>query len=112
MAAIKGGYWGKILWIDLTNGKTSVETFDDAYARKYLGGVGLAAKIISGKVTKHTNPLGAGNVLVFATGPYQATDIAGLPFFIVMALASFISLLVRHFTQYACIGTTSFLYGG
>ena len=76
MAAIKGGYWGKILWIDLTNGKTRVETFDDAYARKYLGGVGLATKIISDKVTKHTNPLGAGNVLVFATGPYQATNIA------------------------------------
>jgi len=77
MATIKGGYWGKILWVDLTNGKTSVETFDDAYARKYLGGVGLATKIISDKVTKHTSPLGAGNVLVFATGPYQATDIAG-----------------------------------
>lgn len=73
----KGGYWGKILWVDLTNGKTSVETFDDAYARKYLGGVGLATKIISNKVTKHTNPLGPGNVLVFAVGPYQATDIAG-----------------------------------
>ncbi len=73
---IKGGYWGKILWIDLTNGKTGVETFDEAYARKYLGGVGLATKIISDKVTKHTNPLGAGNVLVFATGPYQASDIA------------------------------------
>jgi len=77
MATIKGGYWGKILWVDLTNGKTDVETFDDAYARKYLGGVGLATKIISDKVTKHTNPLGAGNVLAFATGPYQATDIAG-----------------------------------
>jgi len=77
MATIKGGYWGKILWVDLTNEKTSVETFDNAYARKYLGGVGLATKIISDKVTKHTSPLGAGNVLVFATGAYQATDIAG-----------------------------------
>ncbi len=57
---IKGGYWGKILQIDLTNGKTGVETFDDAYARKYLGGVGLATKIISDKVMKHTSPLGAG----------------------------------------------------
>jgi len=73
---IKGGHWGKILWVDLTNGNESVETFDDAYARKYLGGVGLATKIVSDKVTRHTNPLGAGNVLVFATGPYQATDIA------------------------------------
>ena len=69
---IQGGYWGRILWIDLTNGKTDVVTFDDAYARKYLGGVGFGAQILSEKVTKHTNPLGPGNVLVFATGPYQA----------------------------------------
>jgi len=73
---IKGGYWGNILWVDLTNGKVSTETFDDAFARKYLGGAGLATKIVSDKVTKHTNPLGAGNVLVFATGPYQASEIA------------------------------------
>ena len=75
MAAIKGGYWGKISWVDLTNEKVTVEEFDDDFARKYLGGVGFATKIISGKVTRHTNPLGPGNVIVFATGPYQATNI-------------------------------------
>ena len=69
------GYWS--LWVDLTTGKTCIETFDDAYARKYLGGCGLGAKIISDNVTKNTNPLGARNVLVFATGPYQATEIGG-----------------------------------
>ena len=72
-----GGYWGKTLWIDLTNGHTHVETFDDGYARKYLGGCGLGAKIVSDHVTKNTNPLGPYNVLVFATGPYQATDMGG-----------------------------------
>lgn len=77
MAKIKGGYWGKILWIDLTNEKTHIEEFDDAFARKYLGGVGFATRIISDKVTKNTNPLGPGNVIVFATGPYQSTAIPG-----------------------------------
>lgn len=72
-----GGYWGKTLWVDLTTGKTNIETFDDAYARKYLGGCGLGAKIVSDNVTKNTNPLGARNVLVFATGPYQATEMGG-----------------------------------
>jgi len=74
--ALRGGYWGKILWVDLTTGKTNTQTFDEVFARKYLGGVGLAAKIISDHVTRHTNPLGPGNVLVFATGPYQAAQIA------------------------------------
>ena len=72
----KGGYWGKILWVDLSSEETSIGTFDDSLARKYLGGVGLATRIIYERVTKNTNPLGPGNVLVFATGPYQATNIA------------------------------------
>jgi len=73
---IKGGYWGRILRVDLTNGRTETATFDEAYARKYLGGVGFGAKLVSDEVTKHTNPLGPGNLLVFATGPYQATNVA------------------------------------
>ena len=73
---LKGGYWGKILWVDLSSEETSVGTFDDSLARKYLGGVGLATRIIYERVTQNTNPLGPGNVLVFATGPYQATNIA------------------------------------
>jgi aldehyde:ferredoxin oxidoreductase len=75
--AIKGGYWGKILCVDLSRGETSVSRFGDDFAKKYLGGVGLAARIIYGAVTEHTNPLGPGNVIVFATGPYQATNIPG-----------------------------------
>jgi len=74
--ALKGGYWGKILWVDLSSEETSVGTFDDGFARKYLGGVGLATRIIYERVTQNTNPLGPGNVLVFATGPYQAANIA------------------------------------
>jgi len=42
---IKGGYWGKILWVDLSNGKTNITAFDEAYARKYLGGVGFGYSI-------------------------------------------------------------------
>jgi len=74
--AMKGGYWGKILWVDLSTGQTSIQTFDEAFARKYLGGVGFAARIISDHVTRHVSPLGPANVLVFATGPYQAAKIA------------------------------------
>jgi aldehyde:ferredoxin oxidoreductase len=75
MAEIKGGYWGKVAWVDMANGQVTIQNFDDDFARKYLGGVGLATKLVSDKVTKNTNPLGPGNVLVFATGPFQATSI-------------------------------------
>lgn len=70
---VNGGYWGKILHIDLSNSKYSIRTFGEDFARKYLGGVGFAARIIYETVTKNTQSLGPSNVLVFATGPYQAT---------------------------------------
>ncbi len=73
---LKGGYWGKILWINLSSEETSLGTFDEGFARKYLGGVGLAVRIIYERVTRNTNPLGPSNVLVFATGAYQAANIA------------------------------------
>ena len=43
-------------------------------------------------------------------GPTYRADpwVAGLPFFIVIALASFISRFAQHFTQYACIGSPLF----
>jgi aldehyde:ferredoxin oxidoreductase len=77
MTNIKGGYWGKILWIDLTGQKTFIEEFDDAYARKFLGGAGMAVEIVSRKVNQYTNPLSPQNVLVFATGPFQASSQSG-----------------------------------
>ena len=40
------GYTGRILHVDLTQGKFSIQTFDEAFAQKYLGGNGFAAKIL------------------------------------------------------------------
>jgi aldehyde:ferredoxin oxidoreductase len=74
--SIVGGYWGKILWVDLSAGRTWVETFDDDFARKWLGGVGFATKIVADHVDAGTDPLDPENVLVFATGPFQAAKIA------------------------------------
>lgn len=76
--SLKGGYWGKILWVNLTTGTISTKTFDEDFARKYLGGVGFATKIIGDRVTKETDPLGPDNVLVFATGPWQAANLASV----------------------------------
>jgi aldehyde:ferredoxin oxidoreductase len=74
---IKGGYWGKILWIDLTARNTKIETFDNEFARKYMGGVGFSAKIVSDHVTMDVDPLSSSNVLIFSTGPFQASRVSG-----------------------------------
>jgi hypothetical protein len=45
--------------------------------------------------------------LVPQTG--QIPCVAGLPFFILTFLGLFISRFLRHFTQYACIGTSFYI---
>ena len=40
------GYTGRILHVDLTGQTFRIENFDEAFAKKFLGGNGFAAKIL------------------------------------------------------------------
>jgi len=67
------GYAGQITHVDLSTGKIRNETFNEKYARKYLGGNGFAARILIDKVPAGADPLGEENVLIFCTGPVTGT---------------------------------------
>jgi len=69
------GYQGKILNIDLTNRIIKTETLSEEILRKYLGGSGLAAKILYEKTDEKTDPLGEENLLIFMTGPFTSTPV-------------------------------------
>ena len=62
------GYWGQILWVDLSAGKTAVEELDDAFYQKFLSGVGLGAKVLWDRLPAGADPLGPENILGFTTG--------------------------------------------
>ena len=42
----KGGYFRKILHIDMTSGASRIEAIDDEFIEKYLGGRGFAIKLL------------------------------------------------------------------
>jgi aldehyde:ferredoxin oxidoreductase len=67
------GYMGKLLRVDLTTGAIQDEPLDEAYARDFVGGSGLAARYIYDMVDSDTDPLGPDNPLVFMTGPLVGT---------------------------------------
>ena len=67
------GFMGKILRVNLTNGKISEEPLPREDARKFLGGSGLATKYLFDEVKKGTDPLGPENKLIFMTGPLTGT---------------------------------------
>lgn len=71
------GYNGKILRIDLSNKKSWTENIKEEDAKMYLGGAGLAAKILYEELEKGVEPLSEKNKLIFATGPLTATAAPG-----------------------------------
>jgi aldehyde:ferredoxin oxidoreductase len=79
------GYWGKILRVDLTKRTITEQKFSPDDARKWLGGSGVATKIIYDEVPAGADPLGPENVFVFAVGPFQGTGILGSGRFVACA---------------------------
>jgi aldehyde:ferredoxin oxidoreductase len=71
------GYWGKILRVDLTSGRSQFREIDESFFRKYLGGAGLGAKVIYDEMQPGDDALGPGNIIVFGLGPFNGLKIAG-----------------------------------
>ncbi|RLG50248.1 MAG: aldehyde ferredoxin oxidoreductase [Thermoproteota archaeon] len=65
----KGGWTGKILRVDLTREKHAVQDLDGEVARSFMGGRGLAVKILWDELKPGTDPLSPENKLILATGP-------------------------------------------
>jgi len=66
---------GKILRIDLTNENISIENLRYEIAEMFIGGSGLAAKIIYDEMPSEINPLDPEALLIFATGPLTGTPV-------------------------------------
>ncbi|MHA1271572.1 MAG: aldehyde ferredoxin oxidoreductase family protein [Candidatus Helarchaeota archaeon] len=67
------GYIGKLLYVDLTNSEISIKPINEEWTKKYLGGSGLACRMLYDMVDKDTDPLGPDNVLIIMTGPLTGT---------------------------------------
>ena len=68
------GWTGRLLRVNLTEGKAVRAEYSEDLARKFVGGRGLAVKILWDELKPGTDPLGPDNILIFAGGLY-----AGLP---------------------------------
>lgn len=66
---VRYGYMGKMLFVDLTKGKTEELELDDRLARSFIGGWGIGCKVIMERMRKGVDPLGPENILGFGTGP-------------------------------------------
>ena len=77
MTAPKGGLWGKILDVDLSSGAIKTREIDDALARLFFGGTGLATYFMYREIPKGAHPLSPENLLIFSPGPLSGTQCPG-----------------------------------
>lgn len=84
-ASNPGGYVGKMLRVDLSSGKISVESLDDATLREYPGGTILGAKVLYDEIPPGVKWSDPQNRLFFGAGPLGGTEIAGSGTFSVMS---------------------------
>ncbi len=69
------GYTGKIMRLDLTHSKVTVEDLKEEWAQQFIGGSGLGAKYLYEMTDEKTDPLGPQNPLIFMTGPFTGTSV-------------------------------------
>lgn len=68
-----GGNFGKMLFVDLTQGKLEEKPLGEDLARNFLGGYGIGAKVLYEMMEPGTDPLGPESVLGFIPGPLPGT---------------------------------------
>ncbi|MEW6264750.1 MAG: aldehyde ferredoxin oxidoreductase family protein [Thermodesulfobacteriota bacterium] len=67
------GYFGEILWVNLSTGKAEKETLPDNLYRDYIGGYGIGVRILFDRMPSHSNPLGPDNIIGFLPGLLTGT---------------------------------------
>ncbi len=72
-----GATWGKILHVDLTTSKIWTENPPDEIYLKLVGGRALEAYLLLRDLPVGADPLGPENLLIFAPGVFQGTNLPG-----------------------------------
>jgi aldehyde:ferredoxin oxidoreductase len=69
------GYIGKLLRVNLTRGSFQDEPLTNELAEKYIGGAGMAARILYDELAPGIDPFSEDNKLIILTGPIEGTMI-------------------------------------
>ncbi|MEA3238953.1 MAG: aldehyde ferredoxin oxidoreductase family protein [Candidatus Bipolaricaulota bacterium] len=81
------GSFGRYLHVDLTTRTISGYLIPEEWERLYIGGRGIAARILLEELSGKDDPLSPDNIVVFGTGPFQGTGVLGAGRHIVMGLS-------------------------
>src|SRR5690606_27894304 len=68
-----GGYMGKVLDVNLSNGEIKAYALPERLLTLYVGNKGLGARLLYELTPPGVDPLGSDNVLIITTAPLTGT---------------------------------------
>ncbi len=68
-----GEYKGKLLLVDLTKGTLEEKELSEDFMKKFIGGYGIAARVLYNMIKPDTDPLGPDNIICFMAGLLSGT---------------------------------------
>jgi aldehyde:ferredoxin oxidoreductase len=71
------GYGGRTLHVDLTSGRSDIRPLEEPTARAFLGGNGLAARLLWSAIPAGIDPYDPANAVALAVGPITDTLVPG-----------------------------------
>jgi len=70
---VLGGYMGKVLWVHLDTGVIEEQSLPETMMRDFVGGYGIAVRLLYDRIPPAADALSPQNVLGFLTGPLTGT---------------------------------------
>jgi aldehyde:ferredoxin oxidoreductase len=90
---LKYGYGGRILRIDLTERRYSVEDLDASWIKPVVGGRAANTKRLYEELDPDCDPLGADNILIFGIGPLTGSLLTASAYYTVTAKSPLTGIL-------------------
>ncbi|HCP32182.1 TPA: aldehyde ferredoxin oxidoreductase [Candidatus Acetothermia bacterium] len=81
------GIFGRYLDIDLSVGAIREYKIPTRWQELHLGGRGIAARVLLKELSGKEDPLSPESILIFATGPFQGTELLGAGRHLVMGIS-------------------------
>jgi|Deesub1362A_J573_1020465.scaffolds.fasta_scaffold00753_19 aldehyde:ferredoxin oxidoreductase len=98
------GYTGKVLRVNLSDNAFWVEELNWEWAKKFVGGKGLAARTLLGELPPKIDPLSPSNKIILATGPLCATTAPGASKYVLVTKSPATGLFLDSYAggQFGC----------
>jgi len=90
---LKYGYGGRILRVDLTQRKYSIEDLDPSWVRPVIGGRAANTKRLFEELDPGCDPLGPDNILIFGIGPLTGSLLTASAYYTVTAKSPLTGIL-------------------